>query len=65
MGNLMYLLVAAGLSLVGSIILVLRARKPTSMEAGIQEFSRELRALAPDGAGRRATDRPGREGRAG
>jgi len=61
----MYVLVAAGLSLVGSVILVLRARKPRSMEAGIREFSRELRALAPDPAARRATSRPEREGGAG
>ena len=60
----MYVLVAVGLSLVGSIILVLRARKPRSMEAGIREFSRELRALTPDASAHRAMRRPEREGRA-
>jgi hypothetical protein len=61
----MYVLVAAGLSLVGSIILVMRARKPRSMESGIREFSRELRALAPDAAASRAKGRAEREGGAG
>jgi hypothetical protein len=58
----MYVLVAVGLSLVGSIILVLRARKPKSMESGIREFSREMRALAPDASAHRTKRRPGREG---
>jgi len=61
----MYVVVAVSLSLVGSIILVLRARKPRSIESGMQEFSRELRALAPDATARRAKRQPEREGGAG
>jgi hypothetical protein len=45
--NLLYLLVAVGLSVIGSVILWLRHRRPRSLESGIDEFSRELRALAP------------------
>ncbi len=51
MDNLIYLLVALALSLVGSLVLWLRQRKPTSLEAGIDEFQRELRALAPERRG--------------
>lgn len=47
MSNLLYLLVAVALSVVGSLILWLRHRKPRSLESGIDEFTRELRALAP------------------
>ena len=48
MENLLYLLAAIVLSIVVSVIIVARNRKPTSMEAGIEAFNRELRALAPD-----------------
>jgi hypothetical protein len=48
MSNLIYLFIALALSILGSLILYYRHRKPTSLEAGIDEFSRELRALAPD-----------------
>jgi hypothetical protein len=48
MSNLLYLLVALGLSVIGSLILWFRRRKPRSMEAGIHEFNKELRALAPE-----------------
>jgi hypothetical protein len=45
--NLLYLLIAVVLSIAGSAILWLRYRRPRSLESGIDEFSRELRALAP------------------
>ena len=48
MANLLYLVAAIVLSVVVSVIIVVRNRKPTSMEAGIEAFNRELRALAPD-----------------
>lgn len=48
MSNLIYLIIAIVLSLVGSLILWFRTRQPKSMEAGIKEFSKGLRALAPD-----------------
>lgn len=47
MSSLVYLLVALALSIIGSLILWYRHRRPRSLEYGIDEFSRELRALAP------------------
>jgi hypothetical protein len=48
MTNLVYLGIAVVLSLVGCGVLWLRNRRPTTMEASIKDFSRELGALAPD-----------------
>jgi hypothetical protein len=48
LSSLLYLLLALVLSVVGSLILVYRHRRPRSMEEGIDEFNRELRALAPE-----------------
>lgn len=45
--NLLYLGIAVLASLVASAIVLLRNRRPRSVEAGVAEFSRELRALAP------------------
>ncbi len=56
MSYLLYLLIALGLSVLGSLILWYRHRKPRSVESGISEFSRELRALAPD---RQRESKPG------
>jgi hypothetical protein len=44
---LLFLGIAAGLSLVGCLALWLRSRQPGSMEAHIRDFERELDALAP------------------
>ena len=57
MNNLLYLFIAVALSVVGSLILWYRYRKPRSVESGIDEFARELRALAPDSA--RGESKPG------
>jgi hypothetical protein len=65
MENLLYLLAAVVVSVVGGLVVFLRNRKPTSMEAGIDAFHRELKALAPE---RRADGRmsdPRQEHRAG
>ena len=48
MSNLIYLLLAVAISVLGCLVLWLRHRHPRGLEAGIDEFSRELRALAPD-----------------
>lgn len=56
MSNLLYLGLAIGLSIIGSLILWYRHRKPRSIESGIEDFSRELRALSPQ----RRTDRGGK-----
>lgn len=48
MSNLAFVMGAVLLSIVGTLIILYRHRKPRSMESGIEEFSRELRALAPE-----------------
>jgi hypothetical protein len=45
---LLYLFVAVAISAAGSLVLWMRARQPTSMDAGIDQFRRELQALAPE-----------------
>jgi hypothetical protein len=47
--NLLYVAGAVVVATLVSALYVLRHRKPKSMEAAIESFSRELRALAPDG----------------
>jgi hypothetical protein len=47
--NLLYLIGALAVATLWiSALYLLRHRKPRSLEAGIESFSRELRALAPD-----------------
>lgn len=48
MSNLAYLLLAVVFSLLGSLWVWYRHRQPRSLEYGIDEFQRELQALAPD-----------------
>ena len=48
MSGLVFLLAALALSVIGSVVLWLRHRQPTSMEQGIDDFSREMQALAPE-----------------
>lgn len=48
MSNLLYVLVAVALSIIGSLAVWYHHRKPRSLEHGVDEFQRELRALAPD-----------------
>lgn len=60
MSNLLYLLAAIGLSVVGSTLLYLRHRRPTSTEYGIREFSRGLEALDPSRGGTRPDEPPRR-----
>lgn len=47
MTNLLWVLVPLAFAVVVGALLVYRARKPRSLEHGIDEFQRELRALAP------------------
>lgn len=51
MNQLVYLLVAVVLSAVGSGVLWYRHHKPKSVESGIAEFNKELRALSPEHRG--------------
>ena len=48
MSNLLYLGIAIVISGLAILVLWYRNRKPRSLESGIEEFHRELRALAPD-----------------
>lgn len=48
MNNLLYLLIALGLSAVGMLILWLRHRSPSSPHSSIDQFNDKMRALAPD-----------------
>ncbi|HEX9683313.1 MAG TPA: hypothetical protein VGA13_09540 [Acidimicrobiales bacterium] len=47
MSALVFLGLAVIASLVGSVIVSLRAREPTTLESGIEEFERGLAALRP------------------
>lgn len=63
MSSLIYLLIAVVLSVVGTLVLMYRHRKPTSMEHGIDEFHRELKALSPERrVERKRRDEDGRPG---
>jgi hypothetical protein len=53
---LLFLGIAVAVSLVGCTVLWLKSRQPHSMEAHIREFTRSLRALAPEDP----ADAPGR-----
>lgn len=60
--GLIFLLAALTLSVVGSLVLWLRHRQPTSLDQGIDDFSREMQALAPPSVprtGRRASEQGG------
>jgi hypothetical protein len=41
------------LVLLVSVVMAARGRRPTSVESGVEEFSRGLRALAPEDVGSR------------
>ena len=47
MSALVFLLFAIGISAVGSAILVFRQRKPRTLRSSIDDFRREMQALAP------------------
>jgi len=46
--GLVFLAVALVVSVFGSLMLWYRHRDPTSMDHGIDQFQREMRAIAPD-----------------
>lgn len=48
MNGLVFLLAALLLSIIGSFLLWLRYRKPTSLHHGIDSFSKEMQALSPE-----------------
>ena len=49
MESLVFLLVMVGVIVLGTSVLLLRAREPKGEYRGIKSFQREMRALAPDG----------------
>ena len=54
MSNLLYLALAVVLSTIGVLVLWFRTRRPRSMNSHIEEFARELEALAPESRKRRS-----------
>jgi hypothetical protein len=48
-----FLLFAVAASAIGIAAILLRNRRPSSMEHSIEEFERGLRALAPEASSRR------------
>ena len=57
MSNLLFLGGAAAVAVLGTLILVLIARRPKTLQSGISGFEREMKALAPDKPRRRASPR--------
>ena len=58
-GGLAFLLVAVVVSGLGTFVLWVRNRDSTSLDHGVEEFQREMRALSPD---KQADDRRRRNG---
>ncbi len=48
MSGLIFLVAALAVSVIGSLVLWLHHRQPTSLYQGIEDFSREMDALAPE-----------------
>jgi hypothetical protein len=46
-GAVAFLMIAVVISVVGSTFLYLRSRTPSSLDSGIENFRREMQALAP------------------
>ena len=47
-GGLAFLLIAVVVSALGTFVLWMRTRGSTSLDHGVEEFQREMRALSPD-----------------
>jgi hypothetical protein len=47
-GNLLFLLIAVALSAVGIFIVWLRHRGPSGVDHGVDSFSQQMQAIAPD-----------------
>jgi hypothetical protein len=48
MSGLAFLLIAVVLSVLGTLVLWMRNRGPSSVDHGVEEFRREMNALSPD-----------------
>jgi hypothetical protein len=51
MSALVFLAAAVVVSLIGSLIVLIRNRSPRSMDQGIDDFAERMRALEPDESG--------------
>src|SRR5262249_5613814 len=49
MEAVLFLLIAVGVVVVGTTVLLIRAREPKGEYRGIKSFQKEMKALAPDG----------------
>jgi hypothetical protein len=47
MNAVVFLLIAVGIAVVGSVVAFMRNRNPASVESGIDDFRKEMQALAP------------------
>lgn len=47
-GGLAFLFIAVVVSVIGTLVLYMRNRGSTSVDNGVEEFQREMRALSPD-----------------
>lgn len=47
-GGLAFLLIAVIVTGIGTLVLWMRNRDSTSLDHGVEEFQREMRALSPD-----------------
>ena len=47
-GGLAFLFIAVVVSVIGTLVLYVRNRGSTSVDHGVEEFQREMRALSPD-----------------
>lgn len=56
MNALAFLMIVLVVSGVGALVLWLQHRKPTTLESGIEDFQREMRALRPPEEGADSTD---------
>ncbi len=63
MSGLVFLVAALVVSVIGSVILWLHHRQPTSLNQGIDDFSREMDALSPEHQTRLGSDPRRRERR--
>ena len=51
MGNLLFLLIAIVLSAIGILVVLARHRGPSGVSHGVDSFSEQMRAIAPDHRG--------------
>lgn len=58
MSALVFLLIVVVVSAIGSLVLWLQHRSPSTLESGIEAFQREMRALAPPDDGTDPPDEP-------